>query len=111
MKIVSLGAYAPLANGVSGIRGRVPRWRERDVTADEIRSGQHLDPREAVGVGPYRVVDSREVDVKLRAAVFQEVRQQKRHLVHREWILARPRRFVPHLRMRRRVDWARHKIG
>src|SRR6266568_1447576 len=36
--------------------------------------------------------------------------QQKRHLVHRQWELARPVFFVPHLWMGRRVDRLRHKF-
>jgi hypothetical protein len=44
--------------------------------------GQHLDPAEAVGVGPHRVVDAGEVDVDACRALLQEVRQQERQLVH-----------------------------
>src|SRR6185503_1886827 len=88
----------------------VPRRRERDVATDEIRVGQHLDPRKTVGVGPYRVVNTREVNVEFRAAVFEQMRQQERHFIHRQWILARPRRLVPHLRVWRRVNWPRYEF-
>ena len=75
--------------------GLVPGGSHRDVAADEVLIGQRLDPREAIRVGPHRVVHAGEVGVDLAAALHQEVRQQDGELVggHRE--LVGPQEFVP----------------
>src|SRR5256885_2136749 len=70
VKIVSFGADAHRQNVVSVISSFVPRWSQRDIATNEIRITQHLDPRKAVRVGPYRVVDAREVNIELCPAVF-----------------------------------------
>src|SRR5689334_4716784 len=110
MEIVAFGADAHRQNVIGVVSGFVPGRRERDVTTDEVWIGKHFDPREAVGIGPDWVVDAREVNVEFSAAVFEQVRQQERHLVHREWILSRPGDLVPHVWMRWGVDWPRHEF-
>ena len=96
---------------VVGEVGRLAPGRgQRHVQADLRLVRDRLDPREAVGVGPDRVVDAGEVDVEPPAAVLQEVRQQERHLVHRERVLLRPGELVPLVRVRRRVDRLRDEL-
>ena len=56
---------------------------------------QRLHPREAVGVGPDRVVDAGEVGVELAAALVEEVGEQDRHLVVGERVLLGPAHLVP----------------
>ena len=57
--------------------------------------GERLDPGEAVGVRPHRVVDAGEVDVERAPALLEEVRQEERQLVHGERVLRRPGELVP----------------
>ena len=61
-------------------RGLAPGRRQRDVQPDLRLVPQDLEPGEAVGVRPHRVVDAGEVDVELAAPLLEEVRQQEAHL-------------------------------
>ena len=93
--VVALGAHAHRQH-VIGEPGRLrPRRGEGDVAADQVLVGEHLEPAEAVGVGPDRVVDAGEVGVDAAAALLQEVGQQEAHLVVGERVLDRPGQLVP----------------
>ena len=82
--------------------GLVPRRRQSDVKADPRRVRQHLDPGEAVGVGPDGVVHPREVHVQAPVPLRRQVGQQERHLHQAQGVVARPGQVVPPLRMPRR---------
>ena len=56
---------------------------------------EHLEPGETVRVRPDGVVDTCEVDVKLRPLLFEEVREQHRHLVVRQRVFLGPQQLVP----------------
>ena len=71
------------------------------MAAHPLGIAQRLQPAEPIGVRPHRVVDAGEVRVELAPALAQEVRQQHRHLVMAERVLARPRQLVPVLHRRR----------
>ncbi len=101
---MALGAVADRQHVIGEEGGLAPGRRQRDVQADPLLVGQHLDPREAVGVRPDRVVDAREVHVERAALLLEEVRQQEGELVHGERVLDRPCELVPRLRMRRGVE-------
>ena len=73
----------------------VPGGRERHMASDLVGVAQHLHPRKAVRVGPERVVDPGEVGVQVAPSGLQEVRQQDRHLMVAERVLARPLHLVP----------------
>ena len=93
--VVTLGAHAHGQDVVGEPRCLGPRRRERDVAVDLLRVLQRLEPGEAVGVGPDRVVDPRKVCVELAAAFVEEVREQDRHLVIAQRELLRPAQLVP----------------
>src|SRR6266436_1965608 len=80
------------------------------MTANQLLVSQGFNPREAVRIGPHRVIDAGEVSIEPAASFLEKVREQKRHLVHGERELARPGLFIPHLRMRRRVDRFGYKL-
>ena len=66
MNVVTFRAMAHRQDVVGKVGSFVPGGCQRDVATDQIRVSQHFDPREAVGVGPYRVVDAREINIELR---------------------------------------------
>ena len=71
-EVVALGAVAHRQH-VVGEPGRLaPGRRERGVALDLRLVGQHLDPRQPVGVRPHRVVDAREVHRELAAAPLRK---------------------------------------
>ena len=109
-RVVSLGAKAHRQDVVRKPRGLAPRRRQRDMKSDLGVILEHLHPREAVWIGPQRVVNAREVHVELAAALLQEVRQQETHLVEGERKLLREQQLVPVLRSRRRVRVLRHEL-
>ena len=51
-----------------------PGWRERHMKTDTLFVGQHFDPRETVGISPYRVIDSGEIDIERAAPFLEEMR-------------------------------------
>ncbi len=109
--VVALGGEAHRQHVVGEEGGLVPGRGERDVQADLGLVGERLDPAEAVRVGPHRVVDPGEVDVELAAPLEQEVRQEERHLVHRQRKLERPVELVPLVGvLLRQVDRPRHEL-
>jgi len=99
--VVALGGVPHRQDVVGEVRGLVPRRRQRHVQPELGLVQQGLDPAEAVGVGPHRVVDAAEVGVDRAAALGHELGQQERHLVHRERVLQRQVQLVPH----------RHRVG
>ena len=109
-RVVALGAEAHRQDVVGEPRGFAPRRRQRDVQADRVAVGQHLHPREAVGIGPHRVVDAREVDVELAALLLEEMRQQEAHLEEGERVLAREEQLVPVVGRRRRIRMLRDEL-
>ena len=66
--------------------------------------GQHLEPGEAVGVGPDGVVDAGEVDVELGFLFSDEVRQEEGELVLRQRVFRRVGELVPVLGVARQLD-------
>src|SRR5437762_10154188 len=110
MNVVPLWPQTHRQNVVSKVSGFAPHGSKRDMTADQIFIGERFNPREAIRVGPYRVVNACEVSIEAAASFLQKMRQEKRHLVHRERELARPGFLVPHFRMWRCVDWLGHKL-
>ncbi len=109
-RVVPLGAQSHRQHVVGEPGGLAPHRRERHVEAHLRFVFQHLHPREAVGVGPQRVVDAREVHVELAAAFFEEMRQQETHLEERERELLREQQLVPVLGSRRRIRVLRHEF-
>src|SRR5262249_45343061 len=76
-RVVALGAEPHRQDVISEPRRLAPGGGERDMQPDAIAVGEHLDPREAVRVGPYRVVDAREVDVEPAAVLFRKCGSRK----------------------------------
>ncbi len=103
--VVSFACNAHRQHVVGEPCGFTPDRREGHVTPDEILVGEGLQPREAVGVRPDRVVHAREVRVQFAATVLQEMRQQNRQFVVRERILLGPREFVPVAVRMRVLGW------
>ena len=89
----------------------VPGRGERDVAADRLCVREHLNPGEAVGEGPDRVEDPREVDVHAAATVLDQVRQYLAHFVVGERVFGRPGEFVPRLLRRRHVEEGGVELG
>ena len=107
---MALGAEPHGQHVVGEMGGLVPGGRQGDVQADPLRVGEHLDPGEAVRIGPDRVVHAREVDIEEIAAPLQEMREEEGHLHQRKRILGGPGEFVPVLRMPRQMDGTRHEL-
>ena len=110
MQVVALGAVAHRQHVVGEPRGLAPDRREAGVALDLRLVGQHLDPGQAVGIGPHRVVDAREVHRELAAALLEEVRQQEAHLEERERVLRGISSSFHTLRRRRHHGRRRHEL-
>src|SRR6266540_5115660 len=80
------------------------------MKADQILVRQYVDPGESVGIGPYRVVNAREIEIEFGATVLQQVGQQERHFMHRQRILSGPGDLIPHPWVRRCVDRPGYKL-
>ena len=89
----------------------VPRRGQRHMQPYTLRVREHLDPGEAVGVGPDGVVDAGEIDVQVPVSLRRQVRQQERHLHEAQREIRGPRQVVPALRvLRRHPDRAGHEL-
>ncbi len=111
VRVVPLGRVAHGQDVVGEVGGLAPRRRQRHVQPDLRLVLQHLDPGEAVGVGPHRVVDAREVDLEPAAPLLHQMRQQERQLVHRERVLDGPVEVVPLRRVARQLDRLGDELG
>ena len=94
-RVVALGAEAHRQDVIGEPGGFTPGRRQGHVQPDLVVVGQHLHPREAVRVGPHRVVDAREIDVERAAILLEEMRQQKTHFEKRQRIFLREQQLVP----------------
>ena len=56
---------------------------------------QCLDPAQAVGIGPHRVVDAGKIKREFAAAFLEKMRQQKTHFKKCQGIFSCPHHFVP----------------
>src|SRR6185295_19841643 len=83
---------------------------ERGMKLDHRFVSEDFDPAHSIGVCPHRVVDAREVRCEMAAAVFEQMRKKKAHLVMRERVLARPQSFVPDCLRRRLGKRRRDKL-
>src|SRR5262249_20524817 len=75
VEIVPLGAHAHGQHVVGEECRLAPGRRQSDVKADLGPVHEHLDPAEAVGIGPDGVVDTGEIDLKPPSAFIDEMRQ------------------------------------
>ena len=110
MDVVSLRGDSHGQDVVGKVGRLAPRGRQRHVQSHELLVREDVDPGEAVGVRPHRVVDAREIDLEPAAPILQQVGQQHRHLVHRQRILGRPVEIVPYLGMGRHVNRSGHEL-
>ena len=95
--VVLFGADAHRQH-VIGKPGRfVPCWSQRHMTFDLLGVGERFHPAETIGVGPDRVIDTREVGVEFASPLIEKVRKQDRHLVIGEGKFFRPLEVVPAL--------------
>jgi hypothetical protein len=99
--VVALGRDAHGQHVVRPLGRLRPGRGQRHVAADAFGVLQHLDPRDAVGVGPHGVVDPREVHIDLLVLLAHQVRQQEAHLVVGQGPLARPEQLAPLVDVRR----------
>ena len=100
-------ALAGVAHGqhVIGEIGRlVPRGGQGRVESYLLLVAQRLDPGEPVGVCPHGIEHPGEVDGQLSAPLFQEMGQEKAHLVMGEGVFLREMQFVPELLVRGMVE-------
>ena len=111
VEVVAFGGEAHGEDIVGILGGLVPHGREGDVHSDAAPILQHVDPGEAVGIGPDGVVDPCEIDVYRPVSLFQEVRQQEAHFEVGKGELGWEVYFVPVLEWGRLTEGAGHELG
>ena len=92
---MAFGAVTERQDDVGEDRGFIPGRRHGDMAADEVFVRKRFNPTEAIGVGPDRVVDPREIGIDFATTIFEEVRKQNGELISREWKFLGPEQFIP----------------
>ena len=94
-EVVSFPGVAHGQHIVGEPGGLVPSGGQGDMALHLLFVFEGLEPHEAVGINPHRIVDPGEIDVDLAAPFFKEMGQQKAHFEKGEGPFMWQMQFVP----------------